>query len=148
MKCDLCYKDKRQAVRVNTWTVCHDCSASGILRSAIAAQENVTQLRVLLAAAQLRLEEDIRIQLEAMNRIKRAQEELDASIDALIPLIAKSSDSRLGSRQASENVVEFEASHPYVVDEQPEIQVRANPNNDVRISRHDLTASNSDARSR
>ena len=117
MKCDLCYKDKKQAVRVNAWTVCQDCSASGILRSAIAAQENVKQLRDLLADAQGRLEADIQIQLTAMNRIKRAQQELDASIDALIPIIAKASESRSGSREASENVNRFETSHPYLVDE-------------------------------
>jgi hypothetical protein len=117
MKCDLCDKDKKQAVRVNAWTVCQDCSASGILHSAIAAQENVKQLRDLLTDAQGRLESDIQRQLIAMNRIKRAQQELDASIDALIPLIANSSESRVGSREAGENVSRFETSHPYLVDE-------------------------------
>jgi hypothetical protein len=53
-----------------------------------------------LADDQGRLESDIRIQLTAMERIKRAQQELDASIDALIPLIAKASESRVGSREA------------------------------------------------
>jgi hypothetical protein len=117
MKCDLCYKDKKQAVRVNAWTVCQDCSASGILRSAIAAQENLRQLRDLLVEAQVRLESDMRIQLTAMDRIKRAQQELDASIDALIPLIAMASESRIASRNASENVSSFETSHPYLVED-------------------------------
>jgi hypothetical protein len=119
MKCDLCYKDKRQAVRVNAWTVCQDCSASGILRTAIAAQDNVTQLRDLLAEAQVRLESDVRVQRSALERIKRAQQELDASIAALIPLIAKSSESMIGSREASENLTRFRSSHPYLVDELP-----------------------------
>ena len=119
MKCDLCYKDKRQAVRVNAWTVCQDCSASGILRTAITAQDNVTRLRDLLAEAQVRLESDVRVQRSALDRIKRAQLELDASIDALIPLIARASESMVGSREAGENLTRFRSSHPYLVDDAP-----------------------------
>lgn len=116
MKCDLCYKDKKQAVRVNNWTVCHDCSSSTILRSAIAAQENVRKLRDLLEVAQGRQAIDARAQHTATERIKRAQEELKAAIDALIPLVAKASESRIESEAASDNVEKFETAHPYLVD--------------------------------
>ena len=116
MKCDLCSHDKKHAVRVNSWKVCQECSASGILRSAIAAQDNVRQLRDLLANAKGQFESDVQIQITAMDRIKRAQHELDASIDALIPLIAKTSESRIGSRDATDNVGRFETTHPFLVD--------------------------------
>ena len=58
-----------------------------------------------------------RLKLTAMDRVKRIQQELDAAIDALIPLIAKSSESRIGSRVASDSVSEFETLHPNLVEE-------------------------------
>jgi hypothetical protein len=39
MKCDLCDSDNNQVVRVNSWTVCHDCSSNGVLQTAIEAHD-------------------------------------------------------------------------------------------------------------
>ena len=117
MKCDLCYKDKNHVTRVNSWTVCNDCSSSGVLRTALEAQEKIKQLRVQLTTAELRHESHTKLQLDAADRVKHAQEELDAAVNALIPLLANLTDAGSEKRDSLENVTSFESAHPFLANE-------------------------------
>jgi len=117
MICDLCGENRRHVVRVEKWNACNECSAGGPLQAVLAVYDNMVRLRKVVASTAATDVEAESMQKLAENRIGAAQTELAIAINALISVVAKSTEAKLKALHALEELVEFEESHLYLSDE-------------------------------
>lgn len=120
MICDLCNQDRTAVVRVDTWSVCSECSANGPLQSALQARADLESLKKAVKATTARDIEGRTLQRFAEDRIKAAQGELDSAIQALIPVVAKSAEAKVKAFQALEQLGAFEQTYPHLTKDETE----------------------------
>lgn len=127
MTCDLCGASDSAILRVNGWVVCQTCSSNHVMRNALTAKTHLEGLQKGLASADVDAARALTFKKEAEARVIMAIAELEAAINALVPIIAKSAKAADVAAKARQLLSEFAETEGKVL---PHQRARREPDQD------------------